>query len=227
MILHIVKCAIAEISQLPQLPQHNYNTRLMRDRDEIKAWLLDVLARTGETPTALARRAGVASSTLTRFLSREDSPLLSSTTIALINTAIENTGSSATTDAPGLPSHEATPFRDDPGDAIAAAVHALIAGRPATSAWVQKSDALQLRGILPGDVLIVDRGASAAPGAIACARAFDLKRSGSGTIFRVIEPPYLVATSLNPQWRKPLLIDNERVVLVGTVTHVLRAALVE
>lgn len=193
----------------------------MRDRDEIKTWLLGVIERTGESPSALARRAGISSSTLTRFLARDDSPLLSSTTIALINTAIGASGASPAEAAPGLPSHEAAPFRDSVG-ATATAARELTAGHPTRTTWLQKSDALDLRGILNGDILIVEQITSAAPGTIVCARAFDLQRAGSGTIFRVIEPPYLVAASLNPMWRKPMLIDNERVVIVGVVTHVLR-----
>lgn len=42
-------------------------TMIEPTREEIRAWLLKILADRNETPTALARRAGVAQSTITRF----------------------------------------------------------------------------------------------------------------------------------------------------------------
>ena len=54
---------------------------------ETREWLTRVLETTGLTPTALAERAGLAASTLTRFLYREVKHSLSARTVAKVAAA--------------------------------------------------------------------------------------------------------------------------------------------
>lgn len=54
------------------------------NREEIRAWLRGALKKLEETPTGLARRAGVAQSTLTRFLNSDEAPMLGLRTITKI-----------------------------------------------------------------------------------------------------------------------------------------------
>ena len=60
----------------------------MDKRGRIKRWIEGVLAEEGCSAEAWARKAGIAPSTLTRFNSRDDAPLLSSTTLAKMERAV-------------------------------------------------------------------------------------------------------------------------------------------
>src|SRR5918999_272887 len=53
-------------------------------REQLRAWLRQVLEKTGETPTGLARRAGVAQTTVTRFLNSDDAPMMGLRSISRI-----------------------------------------------------------------------------------------------------------------------------------------------
>lgn len=52
----------------------------MNERDELRGWITAILNRTGWTATELARQAGLAGSTLTRFMAEPDAPILSGRT---------------------------------------------------------------------------------------------------------------------------------------------------
>jgi hypothetical protein len=60
-------------------------------------------------------------------------------------------------------------------------------------------------------------------GDVVVAKLTDLKAGRTETIFRVIEPPYLVSVANDPATRLPLPIDNNRVIVMGVVTESLRA----
>lgn len=59
----------------------------MDKRAEIKNWIYGVLADEGCSAEHWARKAGIAPSTLTRFIAREDAPLLGSTSIGKLEMA--------------------------------------------------------------------------------------------------------------------------------------------
>lgn len=198
-------------------------------RDHLRAWLREILEKSGETPTELARRAGVHSTTLTRFLSRPDAPTLSSTTVAKIAHA-----AGAVTPGPagapppvvtarGLSDNDAVPYvANDQQNARDQAIQRLIAGRNSANAWVLRTDALVLAGYLPGDVVIVDLGATPVAGDVVCAQIYRWREAKADTVFRLFEPPYLVAASLAADLRKPAIVDNDRVIIKGVVTDTLR-----
>jgi len=103
-------------------------------------------------------------------------------------------------------------------DQIAKAFRALSINRKA-EAWRLTSDAVAGEGYMPGDVLIVDLAARPAPGNVVLAMLSDRV---SQAVFRLIEPPYLLAASLHRKHRKPILIDNDRVTIRGVVVGSLR-----
>ena len=201
------------------------------ERERIRTWLRDVLAQTGDSPTALAKKAGLAQSTLTRFLNAEDAPLLGLRSITKIAAVSKVPAPGFQTangeDATNFQEAEASPFLMDEQsqhERVAAAVEAIIGGRQAADPWVMKSDALKFAGYLPGDILIVDLARMPRAGEVACAQVYQWDKGQAGTVFRIYEPPFLVAASDDPAMRKPLLVDNNHVVLKGTVTESLRIA---
>ncbi|MFA7504255.1 MAG: hypothetical protein WCZ28_06115 [Burkholderiaceae bacterium] len=195
-------------------------------RDEIKQWLAGILERTGETPSALARRAGLATTTLTRFLSDPHAPMLGLRSIAKIAhvagvTPLGVPAGGEPVAGPRKP--EAEHFRESQADpAMQKAIAALIGARSDVEPWISRSDILEHAGVLPGDVLIVDTSASPAPGDIVRATLKDWKEAATETVFRLYEPPYLMAATLSPRRRKPLLIEHDRVQITGVVQHLVR-----
>jgi transcriptional regulator with XRE-family HTH domain len=193
-------------------------------RDEIRRWIRDILSQSGETPTALARKAGIASTTLTRFLNEQDKTVLSFRSIAKIAHAagVPPIGLNPATSAGFV--EDAVPY--DASEAgvksYTAAIEALIGERQAASPWIMQSYALEGAGYMPSDVLIVDLNRKPEAGDAVCAQVYQWSQGKAETLFRIFEPPYLVAASHNPSIRKPLLVDNDRVIIKGVVTEMLR-----
>lgn len=203
-------------------------TAMEPSRDEIRQWIRGILARTGDTPTGLARRAGVASTTLTRFMGGQARNALSFSTIAKI---AEATGTpppfaDGGERLPGFAEDDAAPYHtgglNSEPSACAAAISALIAGRRAADPWKMRSRVLEDAGYLPGDVLIVDLTRTPTAGDVVCAQVYNWGQDSAETVFRIYEPPYLVAATAAPEARKPLLVDGKNVVIKGVVTESLR-----
>jgi len=202
---------------------------------ELRTWLNDVLARTGETPSGLARRAGLATTTLTRFLNDPDANMLGMRSVAKIAhvSGIQPAGLPrlAATNGPtrGMAEDEAVPFVAEAiNDPTARAIEALIAGRNATDPWVLKTRALEAAGYLAGDIVIVDLNRPPQARDIVCAQDYRWNEGKAETVFRIYEPPYLVAAchdlELQEKLRRPLVVDNDRVIIKGVVTDLLRPA---
>lgn len=203
------------------------------NRAQLRAWLKEVLDRTGETPTGLARKAGLAQSTLTRFMNNDDAPLLGLRSISKIAMAANTSPPGFALDhqietaagGGGFAEPEAVPLAQflPNGDQRLDAIIELIKGkRKSADPWVLKSDVLKFAGYLPGDVVIVDLATVPAAGMIVCAQVYLWARGTAETIFRIYEPPYLVAATDAPHVRRPLLVDNNHVVIKGVVTESFR-----
>jgi transcriptional regulator with XRE-family HTH domain len=200
-------------------------------RDEIVHWLAQALEKTGQTPSALARHAGLATTTLTRFLNDRDAPMLSLRSIAKIAhvSGMQPAGLPVSTGQPrGLAEAEAEPYAAS-DDRIDRAVAALINGRNATDPWMLKTRAIEARGYLPGDIVIVDLNRKPEKNDIVCAQVYQWNAGKAETIWRLFDPPYLIAACFDPalaeQLQRPLLVDNDRVLIKGVVTSCLRAPL--
>lgn len=209
-----------------------YAGQMEPTRDEIVAWLNRALEQTGDTPSGLARRAGLATTTLTRFLNDPGSPMLSLRSIAKIAhvAGVPPIGLAAESSAVGeLREPEAVQYRsNEPQSTVASALQALTRGRPSASPWVLKSRALDAIGYLPNDILIVDLNLPAAAGDIVCAQAYNWANGQAETMFRLFEAPYLVGATADPAVnataRRPLLVDNDRVIIKGVVVSLLRTS---
>jgi hypothetical protein len=190
------------------------------------AWLDWLGQRTGKSDTALAKEAGQSENTLTRFRSR-DGAVLSGLTIRLICelTGLPGPETYLLPNSAGF-SEEAAAYK--PGSAkgedglIAKMVAQAIKDRPNAAPWVLKSRAIEAAGYLPGDILIADATVMPQAGDIVCAQVYDLRAGTAETVFRLYEPPYLISASNESALRKPLPVDNERVIVMGTVTETFR-----
>ena len=87
--------------------------------------------------------------------------------------------------------------------------------------WTLDSPALEGAGLRRGDVLLVDRDRTPAPGDIVCAALLGAGRSQ--TVFRLYQPPFLLTANLDETLRDPLLIDRARVRIDGVVCGLVRA----
>ena len=110
-----------------------------------------------------------------------------------------------------------------PDAAIAKAIDILIDNNPDRHAFTLRSRALELEGYKPGDILIIDMKKPPRNGEIVCAQIY--AGLDATTVFRQYMPPFLLPASRAKKYREPLLVDNMRVKIMGTVIHTLRPTL--
>lgn len=199
--------------------------RIMRPQDITRAWLKAVLEKTGLDPTGLAHKAGVHPSTLTRFVNNENvTHDLSRRTISGIEkvTGIAYGEHRVRPRVLQVSEPEAQAYVIDSPDndrRIDEAVRYLLQAQNGLDPWRLKSRALELAGYLPGDVLIVDLNAEPEDGDAVVAQNYE---GGTETIFRLYQKPYLVAAAVDRVPRRPLLVDDDSVMIRGVVIAMFR-----
>jgi transcriptional regulator with XRE-family HTH domain len=181
-----------------------------------------VVDRMGKAPTRIAKELGIAPSTLTRLLKSETpTATLHARTLRKLQdySGIPPLfGTDASAPAPRGFAEDAVPFDAKSADpAVSAAIKALIGWRKAADPWTIRTRALERIGYLPGDIVIVDLGRRPEAGDAVCAQVYDWRRAAAETVMRLYEPPYLVAASLDEGLRRPLVVDNEQVIIKGVV----------
>ncbi|HML13623.1 MAG TPA: hypothetical protein VK456_09975 [Xanthobacteraceae bacterium] len=188
-----------------------------------REYLRRVIEHVGKPATRIAKEIGVAASTLTRLLNAPESSTatLHARTISKLQ---EYSGIPLFGGEPRLLpgprglAEDAVPFDAKAADpAVSAAIKALIGTRQAANPWTIRTRALERIGFLPGDIVIVDLGRLPEAGDAVCAQVYDWGRSDAETVMRLYEPPFLVAASLDEQLRRPLVVDNERVIIKGVL----------
>ena len=200
-----------------------------------REWLRRLPALTGLSLTAIAQKAGLARSTLTRPL-KDSERGISTLHAATVEKVCKAVGVPAPEAPPGIArsspafAEDAAPFAGSGRDSrIEQAVSAIVAGRNGIAPWTVKSRALELAGILPGDVVLVDLNAAPEPGDAVCAQVYDWSRMRAETVMRVLANAgplkLLISRSMDPAFNAPLVVDDERVVIKGVVLpHRLRPA---
>jgi hypothetical protein len=188
------------------------------------AWVDWLLTRTGKTDAALAKDAGLNVNYIYR--KRADGTVLGATQIRMLTEAYDLPGPD-TYLLPGASgfSDEGTPFAAAAGNheaIVRQMVDTALKGRPDAAAWVLSTRAMESAGYLIGDIVIADAATQPLAGDPVVAQVYDLRSGTAETVFRILESPYLVAASSDPALRKPLLVDNERVIVMGTITQCLR-----
>lgn len=188
------------------------------------AWFEFVLEAKGWRVAELARRTGVDPSTFSKF--RRDpnnkATLEPETVLAIEQAAgIKAYEHSTSGKARGLAEMESSRYDAEPVTDLNEAVRAMKMGRNGVDPWVLRSRCLETAGYLPGDVLMVDLNSRPELGDVVCAQVYD--RTGKAeTVFRLFEDPFLVAATFDASLIKPLLIDNDRVLVRGVVIASLR-----
>jgi hypothetical protein len=208
-------------AEYPDLPRDEETSRQHRE------YIRRVIAHTRKPPTRIAKEVGVAPSTLTRLLKDDSTSTLHARTISRLQ---EYSGVSFFGADPSAPAsfrglaEDAIPFEiKDADPALSAAIKALIGGRKAADPWTMRTRSLERRGYLPADIVIVDLGRAPEAGDAVCAQVYDWRRGAAETVMRVYDPPYLLEASFEEQLRKPLVVDNEQVIIKGVLlAHRLR-----
>jgi SOS-response transcriptional repressor LexA len=99
---------------------------------------------------------------------------------------------------------------------------ALAQGHGNLDPWTLKSRALESAGYLPGDILLVALGETPVAGDIVCAQIYDWNAGKAQTVFRLFQPPYLIAATTEASLLRPHVVDDEKVVIKGVVMNSLR-----
>lgn len=189
------------------------------ERRQQLQWLEFVLRTKRWRVSELARRTGVDASTFSKFKNDPDNrAMMEASTISLIEEASGLRAYETTTSAKsrGLAETESAHYEAEPLEVVDGAVKAMKGERNGIDPWVLRSRCLEAAGYLPGDVMMVDLNMRAEPGDVVCAQVYD--RAGRAeTVFRIFEDPFLVSATLDRTLFKPLLVDNDRVVLRGVV----------
>jgi hypothetical protein len=183
-----------------------------------------VVRSSGMSATRLAKELDIAPSTFTRLLKapNDSTATLHARTLRKLQdySGIPPLFGDDATVPPGIRGlrEDAVPFDAKGADpALSAALKALIGGRKAADPWTIRTRALERIGFLPGDIVIVDLGRKPESGDAVCAQVYDWRRGTAETVMRLYEPPYLVAASLDEGLRRPLVVDDEQVIIKGVV----------
>jgi SOS-response transcriptional repressor LexA len=179
--------------------------------------------------THLARRIGVDHSVFTNFMNdrgrhKGGKGLLGTKSMQrLERMEREITESMAATPVMQL-AEEGTPWRSEAAETpdLRSYLDAIAASPQSAQTLILRTRALEGIGFLPGDWVIVDLQAEPRLGDPVCA---DLSDPATGaiaeTVFRIFEPPFLVASSLAREYRRPIEID-ENVTIRGPVVRLPR-----
>jgi transcriptional regulator with XRE-family HTH domain len=196
----------------------------MKNDDEQRSYLQRVLARTGWTQTQLAQRAGLDPSTLSRFLTaeREGHALRSSTLAKIAGASGVPLAGDPPAPAPGFAEAEAMPLQPVEGHQLSRMISSLAAPGRAIDPWSLASRALENAGYRPGDVLLVALDEAPLPGDVVCAQVYDWSKGGAQTLFRLFQPPYLVAATNDPALMRPFASNDASVAIKGVVVASVR-----
>lgn len=186
-------------------------------------WLVDAIARSGLKPTPFATKAGLSPSTILRNLDGKGS--LDRRSIDKIVSVFRIPGPSiygeASATAPGFSEAELASYTSD------VPTWWKLELSPRQGLWAVHTRALELAGVLPGDVILVD--SNVAPRQPQEGEARDivvaqvLTAGAAETVIRIYDPPYLLTETADPAARrKPLLVDNVRVSIWGVQVKLFR-----
>jgi len=211
---------IINISQV-SIQRMNINQRTTKE------WIQAVASHLNLSPSELGKRSGVAPSTITRFLYDD------SGTIGISQRTLEQLARFSGVPVHRLPGEEARtnfPAADalpleesDPLPAqLKMAIDLFLQEHEGIKAWLMKGWALELMGVRPGDILIIDEVRRPKTGDIVFARVMDWSSGTSEAVFRLYQPPYIISYSSRIGPQKPLAVDEDIVSLKGVCVAVLR-----
>lgn len=199
--------------------QETARQRRERISRQHREYLRQLLERTRMKPTPLAKAVGLSASTLTRVLNEGHTGTFRADTFSKLQEYVRvhfGGDTSAPLALRGF-AEDAVQFDAESADpAVSAAVAALIGGREAVVAWTISSRALECRGYLPDDIVIVDLGREPAAGDIVWAQVSSSGLSNAEMVMRIYQPPVLASATLDPKLQLPIVVDA-RVTIKGVV----------
>lgn len=190
-------------------------------RETIRTWLENVIASHGVTARKVAVQSGIAPSTIYRALEEGGDFVMSTTILAKISNAFGEPmptgmgGAAAQVPARGFADLDLVAYVGPAPD---------MPTRPEDNHYRARvmSDVLNLEHIRPGDVLDFDMSIEPRAGDIVVAQHYN-RATAAETVLRVYQPPYLLTRSSNPAIdQRPMLVDNERVKIMGTFVRLVR-----
>ena len=211
---------------VPQL-----NVRRMGTSSDTKNWLKQVAEHMNMSPSQLALSSGLAASTITRYLNDKSGDLgISDKTLDAVSqfTGVPKLQTPGQRRPGHLPEPDAELWAhagrsaNDNDDPVAATIAAWTESSNSRDAWKMKGWALELAGVMPGDILIVDENRRPRAGDIVCAQVTDWQSGQSDTVMRLYEPPYILTHSARLGASRPEQVDDDRVVIRGVAVSVLR-----
>lgn len=165
---------------------------------------------------ALAKRAGIAASTLYRIMDESDPFTPSLRTVDKIEVATGYPfGGAAGQLELAEPEAVFVSAEDHPVGLTLAADEGL---------WRLGSRVVELAGFLPGDFIVFGIGEPARSGDLVVAQV-ETRQGSAETVIRIYEAPYLMARTLDPSaGARPLPVDGETVRIAGRFRRMLRLA---
>lgn len=191
-------------------------------RETIRAWLNGLIAKHGTSARKVATQSNIAPSTIYRALEESGDFVMSTTILAKISNAFSEPmptgmgGAAQSTARNGFADTDLVAYVGPAPDMPA---------KPEDNHYRARvmSDVLNLEHIRPGDVLDFDMSIEPRAGDIVVAQHYNLHRAGAETVLRVYQPPYLLTRSSNPLVdQRPMLVDGERVKIMGTFVRLVR-----
>lgn len=188
-------------------------------------FITTVLTKTGWSQTDLAHRAGLDPSTLSRFLTKtRGGHALRASTLQRIATASGLPyGETKPQQTSGFEESEAEPYLYAEEDGRTIAIRALCGNHKNVDAWTLSSHAIEGLGYRAGDILLVGLGENPVPGDVVCAQIYDWNKGRAETIFRLYQPPALIAVTQDINLLKPYILGDNTVAIKGVVLHTLRS----
>lgn len=198
-------------------------------RAAFRRWVESNAERMRLTPTGLAKELGMTVSRLTKFMyDPAYKPTLKPDAVRRLEEHFEEpvpaeTGFPSTLRR-GLSEAEAVPYTFDGRDSAShLAVLSVVADSNARAPFQIRSRALELRGLAPGDIAIVDLNAAPSDGDVVCAQIYDVRRGTAQTVFRLWHRAgglaVLTAATMDRSVEKPVVVDDDTVSVRGIVIH--------
>lgn len=187
-------------------------------REIIRDWLQMIMERHNVSQRQLGLQAGVSPSTINRAFDANGSFVMSTSILTKIGAAFGEQPPNVLGDAPPRPAG----FSES--DLVSyVGQTAGNKGENNIGRWQITSNALNLAGFLPGDVVEFELGRLPDAGDIVVAQVLNLQRGSAETVLRMFKPPYLLTrTSDDRVDDRPFYVDGERVSIVGTFKRLLR-----
>ncbi|WNV10121.1 helix-turn-helix transcriptional regulator [Tardiphaga sp. 709] len=191
------------------------------DREALRVWIREGLARKGIKPTRLAREIDTATTTITKFLNDPFYKFTPSTpVIAKLERYFGAKAPRGVEDGGLLPAGDIEGSELDVSQlsgGLQAAIKGLIGSRRGVEVWELRSRALADAGYHPGDILLIDTHEAVNAGEAVLATVVDAQDGTRRPLFRLYQKPYLVAANTAPEFRDPLPVDDRYVIVRGLI----------